>query len=93
MESKTFLVNRKAFLFVSKRDLRLKLGASATEARKRGFDVGSAGWVKLDLGKLPPPTVLKKWIAESHALFSRSSRTSPPRKSAPRKAALRKPAR
>ncbi len=83
IESRTYKVGGKAFLFVSSKDVRLKLGASAADAKKRGFEVGASLWVKLLRASLPPDRVLAKWIAESHALM-----VSPPAraKRAPRKA-------
>lgn len=70
LESQTFTTNKKAFLFVSKKDVRLKLAASTAGAKKAGFDVGANGWVKIPLTELPAAAVLKKWIAESHALMA-----------------------
>lgn len=68
LESRTFDVRKKSFLFVSKTQLRLKLAASASDARERGFPVGANGWATLPLDGLPSGAVLKRWIAESHAL-------------------------
>lgn len=68
LESRTFHVKGKAFLFISREHARLKLAASADEARGHGADVGTGGWTKLSLDALPPPAVLKRWIAESHGL-------------------------
>ena len=70
LESRTYRVNRKAFLFVSKDHARFKLDRSIADARKRGADVGGGGWTKVALDELPPPAVLKRWIAESHGLMS-----------------------
>src|SRR5262245_28587388 len=70
LESRTYQTKKKAFLFVSKKLARLKLEASAPEARKLGFTVGASNWVALPLDGLPPAPVVKKWIAESHALVS-----------------------
>ncbi len=67
LESRTFMTNKKAFLFVSKKDVRLKLSASIASAKKAGFDAGANGWVKIPLAELPAAATLKKWIAESHA--------------------------
>ncbi|HEX6810603.1 MAG TPA: hypothetical protein VF384_03165 [Planctomycetota bacterium] len=69
LESRTFAVGKKAFLFVSAKDARLKLDSSAGEAKRLGFAVGANGWVKLELASLPAAAVLKKWIRESHALM------------------------
>jgi hypothetical protein len=67
LESRTWKVGGKAFLFVSKKDVRLKLDASVDEARARGFVVGKNQWATLPLEWLPPDRVLAKWIAESYA--------------------------
>jgi len=80
LESRTFTTNKKAFLFVSQNDVRLKLAASSADAKKAGFDVGVNGWVKLPLAELPAAATLKKWIAESHALMAPAARA--PRKKA-----------
>ena len=71
LESRTYSVNKKAFLFVSREHARLKLDRSAAEARKRGAEVGVGGWTKLSLDELPPPSILRRWIAESHELIGR----------------------
>ncbi len=67
LESRTWKVNEKAFLFVSKKEARLKLESSIAEARKLGVAVGANGWAKFALDAPPPAVVLKRWIAESHA--------------------------
>jgi hypothetical protein len=87
LESQTFTVNGKAFLFVSKKEARLKLCASAPQAKSSGFDVGASGWVKIPLTDLPAVTVLKKWVAESHASMSPAAKAT---RAAPRKQAARK---
>ena len=61
-------MNKKTFLFVSKKDARLKLSASSAEARRLGCEVGANGWVKLLLDEMPPASVVRRWIAESHGL-------------------------
>ena len=75
LESHTFNVNKKAFLFVSKKDVRLKLGESAAKAKSLGFEVGANGWVKIPLADLPVAAVLKKWVAESHALMAPTAKS------------------
>jgi len=70
LESRTYQVKGKSFLFVSKQQARLKLAASAPEARKLGFAVGANGWVTLPLDGLPAAAVLERWVGESHALIS-----------------------
>ena len=77
LECRTYQAKRKSFLFVSKDQARLKLDASASEARKLGFTVGSTGWVAISLDALPAAAVLKRWIAESHALVARPAAKLP----------------
>ena len=69
LESRTYSVGRKAFLFVSGDSLRLKLDRSIAEARKHSAQVGAGGWTRVSLDALPPVPVLRRWIAESHGLI------------------------
>jgi hypothetical protein len=93
LESRTFQVGKKTFLFVSAKDLRLKLVASADEARRLGFRVGANGWVTAGVDRLPTVAMLRRWIAESHALVADSKAgtstskfaTAHKRRSAPRR--------
>jgi len=55
LESTTYNVDGKAFLFVGAKDARLKR---------------ASGWVKIDLAAPPPDADVKAWVAESHALFA-----------------------
>ena len=81
LESHTFQVGGKAFLFLSAKVARLKLGNSAAEAKECGCEVGANGWVKLALDTLPPAAVLKRWVAESHGLLGgRGSGAAVPRR-------------
>ncbi len=91
IESRTFLTNKKAFLFVSKKDVRLKLAASAGDAKKAGCEVGANGWVKILLDAMPATAALKKWIAESHSLMAPAAKA--PRAKAGEKAAAKKRAK
>ena len=68
LESVTYQVRKKSFLFVSATELRLKLDASVAEAQRLGFTVGANGWVTARVDVLPNLAVIRKWIAESHAL-------------------------
>jgi hypothetical protein len=78
LESRTYLTEKKAFLFVAKKQARLKLADSAQQARKLGFAVGANGWATLPLEALPATPVLKRWIAESHALVPKPGRRKSP---------------
>src|SRR5579863_5678704 len=69
VESASFRVKKKAFLFLTDAHIRLKLYGSIAKAKKHGCDVGKMGWVKVDLAdNAPPVSVLKGWIRESYAL-------------------------
>ena len=81
LESRTYNVRKKSFLFVSNSQARLKLDASAAEARKLGFGVGANGLVTLPLEQLPVAAVVKRWISESYGLIAEGSASkakSPP---------------
>jgi hypothetical protein len=88
LESRTFKVNEKAFLFLSARDARLKLGPSVAEAvafakaEPSRCTVGAGGWVKLSVAAPPSSNVLARWIAESRATMGTA--TAATKKSAPR---------
>lgn len=90
LESRTWNVGGKAFLFVSKKDVRLKLDVSADEARARGFAVGKNLWATLPLEWLPPERVLTKWIAESHAAMAPKTRATAKPATAVKKAARKR---
>ena len=74
VESRTFKVQGKAFLFLRPRTAMLKLGESAMEAAGMGekepgrYRVGAGGWatITLDDEWSPPPRVMARWIAESY---------------------------
>ena len=66
LESRTYRTGNKAFLFVSKKDARLKLEASAAAAKKLGLKVGANGWLTIPLDALPPTPIAKRWIRESY---------------------------
>jgi len=77
IETRTFTVHGKAFLFVGAKNLRLKLVRSAGEAgdfAKRpgsAIQIGAGGWTTIRLadGEVPADAVLRRWVAESHALY------------------------
>lgn len=70
LESSTYRIGNKAFLFVSPKEARLKLRSSISDAKKSGFKVGAGGWVTLPLDSLPDPRLAEQWVAESYAQFS-----------------------
>ena len=72
LESRTYRVGTKAFLFVSAKCARFKLSASTAEAKRLGCDVGANGWVKLALEAMPSASVVRRWIVESHGLVAGS---------------------
>jgi hypothetical protein len=89
VESRTFKVNGKAFVFLRPGNAMVKLDASLEEAKKvsKGdprVKPGSGGWtiIRLDDGG-PPLPLMKQWITESFGLQAGAAKT--PRKPAPRK--------
>lgn len=88
LESATFGVGKKVFLFVRKVDgvqeLRLKLTESQTEARKlasahpEAYTIGAQGWAKVTFGTngAVPLALLERWIEESYRAV-----VTPPRRS------------
>jgi hypothetical protein len=78
LESRTVKVRNKAFLFVGKNDLMIKLGESLAEAIKLAsktpgrYKAGANGWIKLTFGDgdSPPPGLLERWIDESYRLLA-----------------------
>lgn len=95
LESTTFKVRGKAFLFVGAGAARLVLDGSLGEARRLAAaepdrcQVGSGGWVKIALGAgLPARDVIERWIAESYAHYASSAsaaKVSKPAKKAKRR--------
>jgi hypothetical protein len=76
LESRTFNVGGKAFLFVGTKDARLKLDASLGEAMalarqaSSGVRVGTKGWVtlRIESEEAPDATTLRRWVRESHGV-------------------------
>jgi hypothetical protein len=77
LESTTFGVKRKVFLFVRDQsdpvELRMKLAASAGEAQKlaatdKRVSIGAKNWAKLSFSPTDPPALelVQRWIAESY---------------------------
>ncbi len=81
LESKTYKVGGKAFLFVSAKVARLKLAQSVDEARafarepNSAIDVGAGGWtaIRWTDGDVPADAVLRRWVTESHAQYRESA--------------------
>jgi hypothetical protein len=82
LESTTFGVKKKVFLFLrkveGKLELRFKLQRSTSEAKAlqrlkpKVCRVGAGGWTKLNFGDSDAPewTTLKRWINESHSIVT-----------------------
>jgi hypothetical protein len=77
IESRTVKVRGKAFAFFGPGTLRLKLGASLAEAQAfaaqspDACSAGAGGWIAVRFAAGgPPAAVLRRWLDESHALFS-----------------------
>jgi hypothetical protein len=100
LESRTVKVANKAFLFLGKKEVRLKLGDSLGEATKLAakepsrYEVGLHGWVKLTISDDTPPSLelLARWIAESYRLLAlKKPVAQPPKQRFPAKSASKKP--
>ena len=78
LESATFKVKRKTFLFVSEKNARLRLKQSASEAEQlaksepQRYVIGPQGWAKIFLGEDPPLELLLRWVEESYRLYVQS---------------------
>ena len=78
LEKRTLKAAGKAFAFLGRTDVMLKLGPSVKAATKlakaqpTALKVGKNGWVtiKLDGAGAPPLRTLQKWLAESHSLLT-----------------------
>jgi hypothetical protein len=78
VESRTVKVRNKAFVFLGKTDVRLKLRDSLSEAAELAakepdcYNVGAPGWVKATFrpGQSPPAGLLERWIDESYRLLA-----------------------
>jgi hypothetical protein len=85
IESATFKVNGKAFLFLRPGTAMLKLDTSLDEASKLAaekpacYKVGSGGWATVNLSspKDLSMDILTRWIAESHGLFAAVKKKRP----------------
>ena len=78
IEKRTIKVRNKAFLFLGKGDVMLKLRDSAEEAAKLAteqpgrFKLGANGWAtaKFSPEEPPPVELLTRWIDESYRLLA-----------------------
>jgi hypothetical protein len=78
LESRTVTAGGKAFLFLSKKDVRLKLHESIGEATRLAaaqpgrYQVGAHGWIKITLTDeaAGPLDLLEQWIGESYRQFA-----------------------
>jgi hypothetical protein len=90
VESRTFKVRKKSFLFVRRANVMLKLGDSADEAARLAskdgrYRIGAGGWltVTLGAGTAPPPMALMtRWIAESYRLYAADGKVAAGKKRA-----------
>ncbi len=82
IQSATFKIKGKSFLFVRPGNVMVKLGASFEQAGElaakhpKSLKVGKGGWTTVtDPGsKEVPLALLKKWAKESYAVFSSSKK-------------------
>lgn len=78
LECTTFKARKKAFLFISVANARVKLQESLAEAAKLAakepgrYKVGAHGWaeVKFTNDEPPPLELLERWIDESYRLLA-----------------------
>jgi hypothetical protein len=78
IETRTVKVRNKAFLFMGRADVRVKLGESLAEAAELAaktpgrYTVGANGWMKVTFGdgESPPLDLLGRWIDESYRLLA-----------------------
>lgn len=74
LEKRTVTARNKAFLFLGKADVMVKLrdslaGAARLAAKEPGrYKAGAHGWVTVTFsdGESPPPGLLEKWLDESY---------------------------
>ncbi len=93
VESATYKVNKKAYLFLRAQDLRLKLQASLPEAEKyvakepERYSVGAGGWIKVILqpGGPFPKGLLERWTRESYELMAAKPAKKPAKPSKTKK--------
>lgn len=102
LEAKTFTVSGKAFLFVGRKAIRLKLLESISEAQASSrhpdssIQSGTGGWTTIPLDAAVPldEATLKRWVVESHGLFQKPAARAGargPRPKAPPAATRKKP--
>jgi hypothetical protein len=78
VECATVMVGKKAFLFLGKKEFRLKLGDSLDEAAKLAakhpdvYKVGAKGWTSIAVSGIQsaPKGLLERWIGESYRLLA-----------------------
>jgi predicted DNA-binding protein (MmcQ/YjbR family) len=87
LECTTFKVGGKAFLFLGRADIRLKLSDSLPDAVKLAkkeperFSAGAGGWVKVSYSDAQPLPldVVKGWIEESYRLMAPKNSPAKPK--------------
>jgi predicted DNA-binding protein (MmcQ/YjbR family) len=97
LEKPTVMVRNKAFLFLGKADVMVKLRDSLADAARLAekepgrYKAGAHGWVTVTFsdGKAPPLELLEKWIDESYRAIANKPTA---KKTAARKTAAKKTA-
>jgi len=81
VESRTFKIGKKAFLFVRPAAFMLKVDESAEAAKRLAekdgrYRIGAGGWVTVTLGSAPPPPLrlIAGWMNESYRGMAASKR-------------------
>lgn len=82
IESRTIITGKKAFLFLRRKEVRMKVGDSFPQlqqleaAHPDQYEAGKAGWIKITLeaGADPAASDWRRWIDESFRLLATKTR-------------------
>jgi hypothetical protein len=82
IESRTALTSKRAFVFLRRKEFRMKVGASFAEvealaaAHPDQYEAGKNGWIKvtLETGADPTAEQWQRWIDESFRLMATKTR-------------------
>ena len=82
IESRTVLTGKRAFVFLRRKELRMKVGDSFAEvealaaAHPDRYEAGRNGWIKvtLEAGADPTPEQWQRWVDEAFRLMATKTR-------------------
>jgi len=82
IESRTVLTGKRAFVFLRRKEVRMKVGdafaevAALAEAQPNRYEAGKGGWIKvvLEAGADPTADEWQRWIDESFRLMATKTR-------------------